>query len=298
MDSPAIQNRLKLATGLTFFVFCIEAAGGVIANSLALISDAAHMLTDVASLVLAWSALKIATRPSTDEKTFGYHRIETFAALLNGLLLVFMACGIFYESVLRFQSPEVVQTQTVLVVALIGLLTNMGVLYFLKSPCHSTYDLNIKSAFYHVIGDTLASVGVIVGAVIMWATGWYVVDAILGAAIAGLLLWGAKSILSESLHILLEGVPKGISLTEVRHALTAIPAVKDVHELHVWSICSNIYALSTHVLLVNNQKVDQTESVLRDAHRVLESQFNITHSTIQIESNPCGVAANSCDIQH
>ncbi|MEE9257963.1 MAG: cation diffusion facilitator family transporter [Nitrospinaceae bacterium] len=297
MDSSSVQSRLKLAAFLTFFVFCLEAAGGIIANSLALISDAAHMLTDVISLVLAWSALKIAARPSTQEKTYGYHRIETFAAFLNGVFLAVMACGILYEAVRRFQSPEVVHSQTVILVAGIGLITNIGVIYFLKNPYRQTRDLNIKAAFYHVVGDTIASLGVLIGAGIMWATEWYLLDALLGAAIAGLLIWGAKSILSDALHILLEGVPKGISLPEVKRALIAIPTIRDIHELHIWSICSNIYALSAHVL-VNNQQVNQTESILNDARDLLENKFNITHSTIQIESSPCRASEDLCEIKH
>ena len=148
-----------------------------------------------------------------------------------------------------------------------------------------------------MLGDTLASVGVLVGGIIMFFTGWYLVDAILGAVIAGLLVWTAKSILSEAAHILLEGVPKGISISEVENALTAIQAIKNIHELHIWCICSNIYALSAHAL-INEQKVNQVEPVLDEVKDTLKTRFNITHSTIQFETSLCDSAESLCDIKH
>ena len=208
MESHAVQSRLKLAIFLTFLILCVEAAGGILANSLALLSDAAHMFADVFSLSLSWFALKIAARPSTRTKTYGYHRMEIFAAFSNGVLLILMAGGILYEAIGRFQDPAEVDSSMVMIVAAFGLAANLAVIFILKKPVKGSSDLNIKSAFYHVLGDTLASVGVLVGGIIMFFTGWYLVDAILGAVIAGLLVWTAKSILSEAAHILLEGVPK------------------------------------------------------------------------------------------
>ncbi|MFQ5451366.1 MAG: cation diffusion facilitator family transporter [Nitrospinaceae bacterium] len=297
MDTPVIQKRLALAIALTSFVMIAEIVGGIIANSLALLSDAAHMFGDVFSLGLTWFALAISQRPSTLTKTYGYHRMEIFAAFLNGISLILMAVWIFFEAIQRVQNPPEVRSQTVIIIAGIGLVANLWVVYFLRDPVRTTHDLNIKSAFFHVLGDTLASVGVIVGAGVMWATGWYLLDPVLAAAIAGLLLWGAKSILSDSVHILLEGVPRGISVTEVEKELTAIPAIKNVHELHIWSICSNIYALSTHAL-VNDQKVNQVESILIDVQSLLKKKFNITHSTIQFESSPCREVEVLCKIEH
>ena len=298
MESPEIRSRLTWAIFLTFTVLCVEVAGGILANSLALLSDAAHMFADVFALCLSWFALKIASRPSTLTKTYGYHRMEIFAAFLNGTLLLFMAGGILYEAVQRWQNPEQVQSGTVIIVAIIGLATNLGVIYFLKDPAHHSHDLNVKSALYHVLGDTVASVGVIIGGVVMHYTGWYVVDAVLGALIAVLLIWGARTILADSVHILLEGVPKGISLTEVEKELTAIPAIREIHELHIWCICSNIYALSMHAL-VNDQKVNQAESILSEIQERLRNKFNITHSTVQFESNPCQEPGEIlCGINH
>lgn len=296
MDSPAIQKRLTFAIFLTFLVLCAEAIGGVIANSLALISDAMHMFGDVFALCLSLFALKIAHRPSTDTKTFGLHRMEIFAAFINGILLMVMAGGILYEAFKRFQNPQAVDSQTVIIIAVIGLIANLGVLYFFKdSAMHD--DLNMKSAFFHVLGDTLASVGVIIGAIIIMVTDWYIVDPLLSAAIALLLVWGARTVLADSLHILLEGVPKEVSVAAVERELTAIPAIKEIHELHIWSICSNIYALSAHAL-VNDQKVNQVEPVLTEIQELLKNKFNITHSTVQFESRLCQEGEVLCEINH
>ena len=296
-DSPAIQNHLKVAAWLTFFVLCIEVVGGILANSLALLSDAAHMFTDVFSLTLSWFALKIAYLPTNEEKTYGYHRIEVLAAIINGLVLALMACGIFYEAIQRYQDPPTVNSGMVILVAALGLTTNLIVIYYLKDSFRHTHDLNLRGAFFHVLGDTIASVGVLIGSGVIWFTGWFIVDPLLAAGIALLLLWGAWNVLADALHILLEGVPKGVSIAEVKKELTALPAIRDIHELHVWSICSNIYALSTHALLHDN-KVNQFESVLKDIKELLKSRFNITHSTIQFETRPCEKNNTLCDIRH
>ncbi len=298
MPPSNVQSRLQLAIGFTFFIFCAELFGGFWANSLALIGDAGHMFMDAFALSLSWFALKISDQPATSTKTFGYHRMEIFAALANGLLIFAMAAAILYHAVLRFQHPQEVQGLAVIVVAVLGLLTNIAVIFLLKDSVklHS-HDLNIKSAFWHVLGDSVASVGVIVSGLIIYFKGWFIADAVMGVAICGLLFWGARSLIGDAWHILLEGVPKGVSLEDVEKALVAIPEVRDVHELHIWCICSNIYALSAHAL-VNDQKVNQMEPLLIKIEAALKSQFNISHSTIQFESNPCGQVEALCEMKH
>ncbi|VAX33276.1 Cobalt-zinc-cadmium resistance protein CzcD [hydrothermal vent metagenome] len=297
MDSQSTRKRLTIAISLTFFVLLAEVVGGILSNSLALLSDAAHMFGDVFALCLSSFALKISSRPTTSTKTFGLHRMEIFAAFINGITLVIMAAWIFYEAIERFQNPSAVDSLTVIIIAVIGLCTNLGVLYFLKDHGPHSHDLNMKSAFFHVLADMLASVGVIIGAIVMMTTGWYATDAVLSAGIALLLFWGARTILSDAVHILLEGVPKGISVVEVEKELTAIPAIREIHELHIWSICSSIYALSAHAL-VNDQKVNQVEPVLDEIQELLKTKFNITHSTIQFESRLCQEGEILCDIHH
>ena len=295
----SIQKKLQWAIILTFIVLCVEAVGGILSNSLALLSDAAHMLTDVFALSLSWLALKISSQPSTRTRTYGYHRIEIFAALTNSMLLLGMALGILWEAWGRFQNPQAVHSLMVMGVAAIGLTANLSVIYFLKDAALHTHkhDLNIKSAFYHVLGDCLASVAVIIGAGVMWATQWYVLDSIIAALVAAVLVWGAGKIIRDSLHILLEGVPKGISIDEVEKELVALPEVNGIHELHIWCICSNIYALSTHAL-VNDQRMNQAENILADMKNLLEKKFNITHSTIQFETSPCNAHGNPCQMEH
>ncbi len=299
MESLDIRKRLKIALALVFFVMCVEVAGGIFAHSLALLSDAAHMLTDVVALSLSLMALAIAAQPSTRTKTFGYHRMEILAAMANGILLLLMALVILWEAYRRFIDPGVVDGVIVMAVASVGLAANLAVLYFLRDPAKNTHhhDLNLKAAFYHVLGDTFASVAVISGGAVIYLFQWYLADSIIAAMVALVLIWGAQSIIRDALHILLEGVPKGISIQEVEKELTSIPAIKDVHELHIWSICSNIYALSAHAL-VNDQKVNQVESVLKEIETLLKEKFNITHSTVQFESSPCSAAGVACDIQH
>ena len=299
MNTPTIEKRLKFAVILTALVLLVEVIGGFLANSLALLGDAAHMFTDVFALSLSLFALKISGKPSTDTKTFGYHRVEIFVAFVNGVLLLCMAGGIFYEAVNRFINPQDVKSHVLIIAAVIGLVTNLCVLYFLKDHGghgHS-HDLNIKSAFYHVIGDSIASVGVIIGGVIMLYTEWYLADSIIAAMISIFLFWIAKNIIKSALHILLEAVPEGISVQEVKQTLKSIPAIKDIHELHIWCICSNIYALSAHAL-VNDQKVNQVESILDEVKGTLKTKFNITHSTIQFETNLCGDSEVLCDMKH
>lgn len=294
-----VQDKLKWAILLTSIVMAAEAAGGILANSLALLGDAAHMLTDVFSLSLSWLALKIAGKPVTATKTYGYHRMEIFAALINGILLFTMALWIIWEALQRFQSPVVVHAPVVMIVAFVGLVTNLCVIHFLKDSVRHdhAHDLNLKGAFYHVLGDTLASVAVMLGGLVMWYTHWYVLDVIIAVGVSLILMWGARSIVSDSFHILLEGVPRGISLKEVERELTSIPAVEDIHELHVWCICSNIYALSTHAL-VNNSKVSQVEDTLKEIKQILKDRFNITHSTIQFEFSPCSASEALCNMEH
>ena len=192
MGPGVIEKRLKWAILLTSLALVIEIIGGTLANSLALLSDAAHMFTDVMALSLSFFALKIAGKPSTDTKTFGYHRVEIFAAFLNGVLLLLMACGILYEAWQRALDPHAVDSQVLIIAASIGLAVNLCVLCFLREPASHNHDLNIKSAFYHVVGDSVASIGVIVGGTVMLYTQWYIVDTFIAVAIAIFLIWVAK----------------------------------------------------------------------------------------------------------
>jgi len=296
MDNVFVKKRLKLAVLLTSLILIAEVVGGLLANSLALLSDAAHMFMDGFALCLSLFAIMISERPSTQTKTYGYHRMETLAAFVNGIFLFLLACFIIHESYERFVNPRKVESLIVILVAAVGLAANLVVIYFLKdTPVHR--DLNLKSAFYHVLGDSLASVGVIAGGVVMYYTGWYALDSLLSAGIGCLLLWGTKGLILDSIHILLEGVPKGISIPAVERQLASIPAIKDVHELHIWCLCSNIYAFSAHVL-IQDQMVEQVESIMKEIESMLKEKFDIAHSTIQFECNSCRESPVLCEMKH
>tara|TARA_B100000686_G_C16789368_1_gene977544 strand:- start:776 stop:1666 length:891 start_codon:yes stop_codon:yes gene_type:complete len=296
MNHRTIKNRLLIAAVFTFAIMIAEGIGGYLARSLALIGDAVHMFMDVVALILAWFAIVISERPSTITKSYGYHRVEVFAAFLNGSLLLVMSGGIFVESFRLFWNPREIEEMTVLLVALFGLITNLIVIYYFKDSAFNTTNLNVQSVFAHILGDSLASVGVIIGAIIIHFTGWYQLDALIGMAIGLLILWGTFRIISDSMHILLEGVPKGVSLIEVRQAIVDIPAVKNVHELHIWCICSNIYALSAHAIV--SEYDTKSGGLLEEIRRTLRDRFNIDHSTIQLELVSCGKAEVFCDIKH
>ena len=213
-------------------------------------------------------------------------------------MFIFMACGILYEALQRYQSPPAINSEMVMGVAAIGLIANLIVIYYLKDPFqHTRTTLNLKSAFFHVLGDLIASVGVLIGGAIIWFTGWNIVDPLLATGISSLLFWGAWNVLSEALHILLEGMLKGMSLSKVKKELQAIPAVQDIHELHIWCICPNMYALSTHAL-IHDSMANQFEKTLKEIKSLLADKFNIKHSTIQFETHPCEENDSLCDISH
>ena len=275
------RGQLKFAILFTALVFVVEAVGGYLTNSLALMSDAAHVFMDVFSLGLSLAAVYLATIPASDTRTYGFHRTEVFAATINGVSLFVISIGIFYEVIARLVSPPEIHTVEMMVIAVIGLAANAIVAFKLQG--HNHQDLNMHSAFLHVVSDMLASVGVVVGGAIMFFTNWYRVDAVVSAAIGSLILFGSGRVVRDSVHILLEGVPKGIDVNKVADSICKINGVKDVHHLHVWSICSNIMALSSHVLLDPEWK-GNPETLRGAINRELEGQFGITDTTLQFDS--------------
>src|SRR5512133_1310433 len=240
-----ITGTFKIAIVLSAITLLVEVIGGFWTNSLALLSDAAHVFLDLFALVLSLAAVKLASLPASERHTFGYHRFEVFASFINGLTVFIMALGIMYEAWGRFYSPQPVRTLPMLVIAVIGLIMNLLAARALHS--HSHDDLNVQSAFLHVIGDAAASVGVIVGGAIIYYTNWYVVDAIISAGIGVLIFWGSWRVVRDSAHILLEGVPAGMSTATVADAIKSVAGVNDVHHLNLWAICSHIIALSAHL---------------------------------------------------
>jgi len=279
-----ITGKLKIAIALTAVTLITEVIGGFWTNSLALLSDAAHVFLDLFALILSLTAIKLASIPASDRHTFGFHRSEVFASFINGLTVFLMALGILYEAWLRFAAPEQVKSLPLLVIAVIGLSMNLLAAKALHS--HSHDDLNVKSAFLHVVGDAAASVGVIVGGVIMYYTGWFQLDALISAAIGLLILAGAGRLLRDSTHILMEGVPRGLELTAVADSIRSVKGVQDVHHLNIWTVCSHILALSVHVDIDSGSE-ERRETILHNIEHLLAESYHITHTTIQMECATC-----------
>lgn len=280
----AISSRLIFAIVLTAITLVAEIIGGIWSNSLALLSDAGHVFLDLFALVLSLGAIKLAAQPPGERHSYGWHRAEVLASLINGLTVFLMAVGILYEGSKRLLAPEVVQTTPMLVIAVLGLVANLLAAKGLHGYAHD--DLNVKSAFLHVLGDAAASVGVIVGALLMRYTGWYQADPLISIAIGLLILTSAGRVLREATHILMEGVPRGLSVEQVAEQIRGIDGVLDVHHLNIWAVCSHIFALSAHVEI--GPAYDGLRSQLLHAiEHKLQHDFHITHTTIQFDCSTC-----------
>ena len=278
-------RRFVLSLGITSVVFLAEIAGGILSHSLALLSDAGHVFLDVFALAMSYVALRLADRPADEEHTFGFHRAKVLAALANSLLLFLMVFFIAREAWSRWLHPEPINSGLMLGVAIVGLVANLVVARVLRTHDHD--DLNARSAFLHVLGDALASVGVIGGAILIALTGWYAVDPILSVLICLLILGGAWRIFRESIHILVEGSPAGVEMRDVAAAIGAVSGVRNVHDLHVWSVGPGYASLSAHVVLAD-QALAQTQALMDAIKARLEKDFTIHHTTIQFECNHCG----------
>jgi cobalt-zinc-cadmium efflux system protein len=274
----------------------IEIFGGILSHSLALLGDAGHMLVDALALALSLIALNLAKKPATITRTYGFHRSEILAALANGVTLVLVAVYIFYEAYQRFHTPPMVRTTIMLAVAVTGLAANLVTMRLLHRARHS--NLNVRAAFFHVLGDTLSSVGVIAGGIIIAVTGWKIVDPIIAIMIGIIILWGAVGLVRESVDILLETVPKHISLEKVTEVIKGVKGVVELHDLHIWTITSGIYALSTHIL-IQDQMLSRAGEITTAINRELAQKFNITHTTFQLENEKCENCAEGlvCQIQ-
>ncbi|MFA5516151.1 MAG: cation diffusion facilitator family transporter [Desulfuromonadales bacterium] len=291
----SITRGFGLAIGLTAVTLIAEVIGGFWTNSLALLSDAAHVFMDLFALVLSLVAIKLAGRPATDRRTYGWHRAEIFASLINGTTLILIAFGILHEAWERFLHPEAVKSKEMFIIACVGLAMNLIAASRLHQ--HSGADLNVRSAFLHVIGDAIASVGVIVGGAIMLFTQWYVLDAVISAGIVVIIGWGSLRIVREAAHILLEGVPRHIELPELVMKMRAVTGVNDIHHLHVWSICSHISALSAHIDVEPEYRLQQGE-IVGEIEQMLDHDYHITQTTLQVECSRCVTGPVIEQLQH
>ncbi|WP_083511574.1 cation diffusion facilitator family transporter [Alicyclobacillus acidiphilus] len=276
--SHAPASKMKTAFALTLVILIVEVIGGWISHSLALLSDAGHVLTDIAAIGLSWFALKQAEKRSNEKMTYGYYRSGILAALINGITLILITVWILWEAYDRFQKPEAVTPVWMFVSAGVGLLMNL----YLGLGMRKEEDINVKSAVLHMLGDAAASAGVIVGGVIILVTKWYVIDPILSVLIALLIAFGAWKIVRQTVVILMEGTPKGVDFQKVVGEIRSAPGVQDVHDVHVWSITSGKNAMSCHVVLDGDMTIRDSQKILRDIeHRLIH--MGIGHVTIQTE---------------
>lgn len=281
-DRGQIRFRLKLVLGLNFFYMLVEVAGGLLSGSLALLSDAGHMFTDVAALGLALLAMNLADQPATSRRTFGLLRAEVMGAFLNGASMVLMVGFIGWEAVSRLRQPPAVDGPLMLAVAGAGLLVNAISAWLLAGS--RKHGVNLRGAFLHMLADALGSAGAILAGLLILTTGWRQADPMVSILIGGLILWSSAGLLKESLNILLEAVPDHLDTRAVHDALASLPHVEEVHDLHIWTITSGVVALSAHVRL--RQACSDTthwQACLQEAQTLLATRFGIVHSTMQFE---------------
>lgn len=282
IDINGNKKGLTIALIITFIIMLLEFFGGLVTNSLALLSDSGHMLSDSSSLVLSLVAVWFSAKAASAKKTFGFYRFEILAALLNGVTLFLIAGFIVWEAVGRFRNPPEVSSGSMMLIAVIGLLANLLSAYFLMSKGDVKNNVNLRSAYLHVLGDALGSVGAIAAGVVMWAFGWYVADPVISVLVALLILKGAWGIIVHTVHVLMEGTPSNINQEEVRASLEAIPGVSNVHDLHIWTITSGLDSLTCHVLI---DDAADSQKVLQEAILLVTKKFGIEHPTIQVENS-------------
>jgi cobalt-zinc-cadmium efflux system protein len=278
------KKRLWIALGIILAILVVEFVGGLLSNSLSLMGDAAHMLVDALALGLAIFAINIAARPATPEKTYGFYRVEIIVALINGIILILVALYIFYQSYNRFFNPPEIKAPIMLVVAAVGLVANVSAMMLLRNTTKSS--LNLRAAFWHIIGDAISSLGVIAAAVIIFFTGFKFFDALIAVLIGGIIIWGASGLIKESIDILLESAPKNIKGEDVVKAIENIEGVRGAHDMHVWTITTGVNSLSAHIV-IEDRMVSDCSGIVQSINEMLREKFDIIHTTLQLECGSC-----------
>lgn len=299
--SKSIESRFLISISLTCSIFIIELVGGWFTGSLALQSDAAHVFLDVFALALSYAALRLSSLPADDNHTFGYHRLEVFASLINGITLAIISAGIFWEAYRRFVSPQPVMGIELLAIAVLGLAGNLVTAFILGGHHKADHqkrhddhghrhaaleDANVQSAMFHVLGDAVSSLGVIAAAIVIWRTGWMLVDPLAGVLIGMIIVGGSWRVIKSAAQIMMEGTPACIKLREVEEHMRSSPGVADVHDIHIWNLCSHNAILSAHVV-TDDESQDSWTKVMRDLKSRLKDEFGIEHTTIQMEHECC-----------
>lgn len=276
------KKGLGIALTITLGIMILEFAGGLITNSLALLSDSGHMLSDASALLLSLAAMWFATRPPSPKKTYGFYRFEILAALLNGVALFVITGIIVWEAIQRFSEPPAVAGGSMMLIAFIGLFANLMSAWFLMRTGDVKNNVNLRSAYLHVLGDALGSIGAIAAGIVMIAFEWYIADPIISVFVSLLILRSAWRIIQSTVHILMEGAPAGVDTEEVSKALLSLEGVVGIHDLHIWTITSSMDSLSCHLVIEDDK---DGYRVLQQAINLLGKQFHMDHATIQIENS-------------
>jgi cobalt-zinc-cadmium efflux system protein len=278
-------NRLLIATILNFIIFFAEIAGGLISNSLSLLTDALHNFSDGLAILIAWIANKIGKKASNFKRTFGYKRIEILAAFLNALILIAISLYLFYEAILRILTPEPVKGMVMLIVAMIGFLANLMTVLLLRGDAKK--NINVKAAYLHLLGDSLSSVAVIIGAILIYFFGLYWIDPIITILIGIYIINVTWTILKQTIDILMQGTPAGLDLDLIRRDLEQIPEIANIHHVHIWNLDDQSVHFECHVALVENSRISETDRIYYKIEKVLKDKHHISHLTIQFEHKLC-----------
>ena len=274
----ANKRNLAIVFALTTLYLLVEVGGGILTHSLALLADAGHMLTDVAGLGLALIAIRFGERPATPQRTYGFYRVEILAALTNSVVLIGISVFILFEAYGRFRKPPKVASAPMLAVAVVGLAINIVGILILRRGAEQS--LNLKGAYFEVLSDMLTSVGVIAAAIIMTTTGWYYADPLISAGIGLFILPRTWLLLREAVGVLLEGTPSDVNLASIRELVGRVPGVREMHDLHVWTLTSGVNAMSAHVVILEDSMHNE---ILSAIHELITQNFKIAHVTVQIE---------------
>ena len=291
--TSANAQRMLIALGITLAFVSFEIAAGLYANSLALLSDGLHNITDVITLGLSWYALRVALRPANARKTFGYHRVGIVVALFNAFTLILIAIYVFYEAVDRLMNPLPVQDEIMIAVSLIAFFVNAGTALLLMRG--SKDDLNQRSAFWHLAGDAFTTLGAFAAGIGIWLTGWLWLDPLASILIAVVIVWTVVGIVREALDILLEATPRDVDVNALVAAMSSVRGVRGVHDLHVWSLTQNLRALSAH-LVTDDVTISEGARVQRQINALLHEQYGIAHATLQLECSGCEPDALYCEL--
>jgi cobalt-zinc-cadmium efflux system protein len=286
-------SRLALSLGLTALFVVVEASAGFFANSLALLTDAAHNLTDVIALGISWYAVRLATRPSNSQKTYGYHRAGILAALVNSTTLVLISLSVFYEAYRRFLSPPEVKSQVLIAVGLIAVVINLVTALLVHRG--SDRDLNLRSIFIHLMSDVLSTVGAVVAGIIIYFTHADWLDPFVSVLIGFLILWNAWGILHEAINILLESTPRDVDASMMVRDIMRVQGVLGVHDLHIWSLTKNLRTMSAHIL-TNDVSISAGADIQRRVNELVYRRYNIAHATLQLECEDCDPDSLYCDL--